>query len=83
VLGQGLLPSLQAAAANGLIAPAALAVPSSISVQGQLVNTSLAQQVSGFDLSPVNNYKWHPTIERIEHDRWATHRDTRMPVTVL
>jgi hypothetical protein len=72
VLGQGLLPILQAAAANGLISrrgPAALAVPGSIAVQGQLVNTALTPRVSGFDLAPINRHKWHPTIERIEHDR--------------
>ncbi|KAF6265255.1 hypothetical protein COO60DRAFT_1457162 [Scenedesmus sp. NREL 46B-D3] len=71
VLGQGLLPTLQAAAAKGLITPDALTVPSSVSVQGQLVNTALTHQVSGFDLSLVNKYKWHPTIERTEHDRRA------------
>jgi ABC-type sugar transport system substrate-binding protein len=62
---------LQTAAANGLVAAAALTVPSSITVQGQLVNTALTQRVSGFDLSPVNKYKWNPTIERIEHDRYV------------
>jgi hypothetical protein len=71
VLGQGLLPSLHAAAAQGLTAPGALAVPSSITVTGKLVSTALTQQVSGFDLSPVNKYKWHPTMQRVEHDRWV------------
>jgi hypothetical protein len=75
VLGQGLLPVLQLAAANGLVGPAALTVPSSITVQGQLVNTALTQHVSGFDLSPVNKYKWHPTMERIEHDRYCRSYD--------
>lgn len=71
VLGQGLLPSLQAAAAQGLLAPDALLLPSQVKLQGQLVNTAVTPYASGFDVGPVNRYRWHPTLERIEHDRWV------------
>lgn len=69
VLGQGMLGALQSAAAAGLFSESVRLVPESVTVRGRLVNTLLTQRVSGFDLSPVNQYKWHPTMERIEHSR--------------
>eukprot|EP00775_Hariotina_reticulata_P006413 gene6413-6644_t len=71
VLGQGLLPNIDAAAAAGLLLPDAVTVPDRISVCGQLVNTQLNQLVVGFDLREVNKYKWHPTLERITRSRFV------------
>lgn len=68
-MGQDVLGAVHAAAAQGLLSPAVRLVPERVCVQGQLVNTLLTQRVSGFDLSTVNRYKWHPTIERVECDR--------------
>lgn len=69
VLGQGVLGALQSAAIAGLLSPQVVCVPEAVTVKARLVNTLLTEPVSGFDLSPVNRYKWHPTIEHIEHDR--------------
>jgi hypothetical protein len=69
VLGQGVLGALQSAAAAKLLSGSVRLVPESVTVRGQLVNSLLTQRVSGFDLSAVNQYKWHPTMERIEHSR--------------
>jgi hypothetical protein len=52
------------------LAPGVRLVPERVCVKGQLVNTLLRQPVSGFDLSPVNRYKWHPTVEQIDTERW-------------
>jgi hypothetical protein len=69
VLGQGVLGTLQSAAAAGLVAPSAVMVPGRVTVKGQFVNTLLSQHVSGFDLTAVNRYRWHPTIEHVQLDR--------------
>jgi hypothetical protein len=72
VLGQGIVGALQLAAAADLLCPdGVVLVPHTVTVKGQLVNSLMTQRVSGFDLSPVNRYKWHPTIEHIQHDRCA------------
>lgn len=71
VLGQGVLGALQSSAAAGLLSPNALLVPEHVTIHGQLINSRLSQRVSGFDLSPVNKYKWHPTIEQVDHSRWV------------
>lgn len=69
VLGQGVLGALHSAAAADLLAPQLRLVPEQVTVRGQLVNTLMTQRVSGFDLTPINRYKWHPTIEHIDHSR--------------
>lgn len=58
-----------ATAADLLCSDGVVLVPHTVTVKGQLVNSLMTQRVSGFDLSPVNRYKWHPTIEHIQHDR--------------
>jgi predicted RNA methylase len=72
VLGQGLLSALHEAATLHLLAPDVLMVPQQLRVWGQLVSTALMEPVAGFDLSAMNRYRWHPTIERIEHARYGT-----------
>lgn len=75
MLGQGLLPSIEAAVAAGLVAANAVTVPDSISVCGQFVSTALTRPVAGFDLREVNKYQWHPTMERITRSRLVCHLD--------
>ena len=69
VLGQGVLGVLQLASAAGLVSQGVRCVPEAVCVRGQLVNTLLDQPVSGFDLSAVKRYKWHPTMEHIAAER--------------
>ena len=76
MLGQGVLGALQTAAAAGLLAHGVRTVPESVTIKGQLVDSRMTHQaVAGFDLSPVNRYKWHPTMEHIDHARWAQDLD--------
>lgn len=74
VLGQGLLPMLSTAAAANLLSPEALWLPSKVNVMGQLLDTHMHTTAAGFDVRDINKYKWHPTVEKISHNRWASSR---------
>lgn len=69
VVGQGLLLMLQTAARCCLLSRTALLLPSQVKLVGQLVDTHMCRSAAGFDVTPINKYKWHPTMEKISHGR--------------
>ncbi|KAL4447971.1 hypothetical protein ABPG75_005190 [Micractinium tetrahymenae] len=81
VLGQGLLPALDYAA-DHLLAQGASVVPAQVAVHACLLELRVGQ-VSGFDLSALNAYWWHPGAgsERLELGRLA-HRRLSAPFRV-
>lgn len=81
VLGQGLLPALDYAG-DHLLAPGAAVVPAQAAVYACLLELRVGQ-VSGFDLSALNAYWWHPGAggERLELAR-LPHRRLSAPFRV-
>ncbi|KFM25022.1 Protein arginine N-methyltransferase 7 [Auxenochlorella protothecoides] len=75
VLGLGLLPAIDDAARR-LLTPNAVVMPSSL----QLVEVS-PSQASGFDLSPLDSYRWWPGPEAVQLDS-LPHRQLSAPFLV-
>lgn len=67
VLGMGLLSAIDHAAEH-LLAQGAQVIPGSIRVLGQLVELKL-DQISGFDLSAMDCYRWYPGDERFDQGK--------------
>lgn len=68
VLGMGVLPALEYAARR-LLKPGGRVVPRAVRVFAVLIEARITN-VSGFDLSALNSYRWHPRHERVQLDRW-------------
>ncbi|KDD73214.1 hypothetical protein H632_c2419p0, partial [Helicosporidium sp. ATCC 50920] len=64
VLGLGLLPALDDAAAR-LLEPRARIIPSVVRVRAALVQLSVGK-VSGFNLEGMNAYRWYPAAEAVK-----------------
>ena len=63
VLGMGLLPAVDYAA-RFLLAPGAVVLPGRVRVRAVLLELTLPP-VNGFDLSPLDTYRWYPGDERV------------------
>ena len=57
--GFGLLRAIDHVGEKKLASPTARVIPSRIQVKAQLIGLRL-DSVSGFDLSVLNTYRWHP-----------------------
>ena len=67
VLGLGVIPSLETAASR-LARPGAKVVPQRVAVRAAIAELRIAK-VSGFDLSYLNAYRWHPGHDRCDLSR--------------
>lgn len=63
-LGMGLLSSIDYAAQH-LLVPGAVVLPSRVTVHAVLLELCLGD-VNGFDLSPMDSYRWYPGDERVQ-----------------
>jgi hypothetical protein len=63
----GLLPAIDYAAGR-LLKPGGRILPSLVRVWGALADACITE-VSGFDLSTLNRYRWHPSTEHVQLDR--------------
>jgi hypothetical protein len=69
VLGRGLVPELQMASAQGLMAPGAAVLPAAVSVRGRLTQACWLGTAPGVqagvqvDVSAVNATQWYPGIK--------------------
>ena len=66
-LGMGLLPALDHAA-RFLLTPGAQVLPARVRIRAVLVELSLPR-INGFDLSPLDSYRWYPGDERVDLQR--------------
>lgn len=64
LLGMELLGSLDYAAKH-LLAPGGRVVPSKVVVYAALAEVGRVTTVRGFDLSPMNMYRWYPHHEEL------------------
>jgi hypothetical protein len=64
VLGQGLLAGLRYCAQH-LLHPGCRVLPEGVQVWGCLVERRVGR-VQGFDLSPLNKYRWHPGVAPVD-----------------
>jgi protein arginine N-methyltransferase 7 len=67
VLGMDVLPSIEIASSR-LLKPGVRVIPQSIQVKSMLMELRISD-VSGFDLSYLNTYRWNPAHEKISLDR--------------
>ena len=74
-LGMGLLRAVDHAAEH-LLVPDARVVPGNVKIIAQLVQMKLDPLVSGFDLSAMDQYRWHPGDERVDLDATSTNYAT-------
>lgn len=65
ILGMGVLPALDYAAGR-LLSSSCIVCPSTVYVYACLVQVCLDKPVQGFDLSPLNSYRWYPGSEKID-----------------
>ena len=63
-LGLGVLRAIDHARDRGLVTPDAVCVPGSITVNAALLSLRM-ETVSGFDVSSLNAYRWHPQAARL------------------
>ena len=63
-LGLGVLRAIDHARDRGLVTPDAVCVPGSITVNAVLLSLRI-ETVSGFDVSSLNAYRWHPQAARL------------------
>lgn len=66
MFGRDLLGSMRAAA--NLVQPNARVIPERLTVHAVL-GQLLVNTVDGFDLSPMNAYRWHPGHQSVQLDR--------------
>lgn len=66
-LGMGLLSAVDYAAKH-LLTPGAEVLPGNVKVMGQLVELKL-NQISGFDLSAMDCYRWYPGDEKFDFEK--------------
>ena len=67
VLGMDVLPSIEIASSR-LLKPGVRVIPQSIQIKSMLMELRISD-VSGFDLSYLNTYRWNPAHEKINLDR--------------
>ena len=67
VLGMNLIPSLEVASSR-LLKQGVRVVPQRIKVKSTLMELRISQ-ISGFDLSYLNSYRWHPSHEKLNLNR--------------
>jgi len=63
--GLGLLRAIDHVGEKKLATPGARVIPSRVRVKAQLIELRL-DQVSGFDLSALNAYRWHPQAAKLD-----------------
>ena len=80
LLGMRVIPRLRDAVACGAVAPDARVVPAVARVHAVLVEMRL-DRVRGFDLTPMNAYRWHPVAEAVQLAR-EPHRLLSAPFQV-
>jgi protein arginine N-methyltransferase 7 len=80
LLGMRAFEAMRAAAMSGAIAPDARIIPRKAAVWAVLLELRLAN-VSGFDLSAMNAYRWHPIAEGVDLEH-EPHRRLSEPVPV-
>lgn len=67
-LGLGVLKSIDYAAEH-LLKKGAIALPSKLHVFAMLAEIKLPDTINGFDLSPLDTYRWWPGDERVDLER--------------
>jgi len=65
MLGQRVIPLLRQAFDGGLLEPCARVIPERGIVFGRLLQYRL-ESASGFDISAMNIYRWHPNAEAVQ-----------------
>lgn len=75
-----IVPILRKAITSGVVAPDATIVPRASRVFGMLVELRL-DKVSGFDLTPMNVYRWHPVAQPLVLER-EPHKKLSAPFLV-
>ena len=63
LLGKGILRAIDRIGKQKLASPNARVIPSHVSIKAQLIEFRL-EAVSGFDLSALNAYRWHPQASK-------------------
>jgi len=67
VLGLNLIPALELASSR-LSKPGVRVIPQSLTVKSMLMELRISS-VSGFDLSYLNSYRWHPSHDKMDLSR--------------
>lgn len=67
MLGQRVIPLLRQAFKGNLLQPDARVIPERGVLYGRLLQYRLCS-ASGFDISAMNVYRWHPTAEAVDPD---------------
>lgn len=67
-LGMGVLSALDACATHGLLTQDVVVVPQKLRTFAKLVQIRI-ENVRGFDLRTLNNYRWHPQTAKFSPDR--------------